>query len=289
MNNRNPLVSVIIPTCNRKNFIYTAILSIEMQQYDNIEIIIIDDSSKPQLDKSQLPKCRFSIKIIVNHEKLGGAISRNIGIKNSNGDYICFLDDDDEYLPNKINFLLHAFSNNKQADAIFGKIIKKSQPNRITPLNKVCNNKSKISSLSALKYLHTNSSLIKRSVFNNLMFHESLEKYQDTQIHSELIKRYNCYYFDTPVAIWNDNHGGIQITNMSSKENRIKSIINYQKYRNQMIILNCFNFHEKIKTKLSLINMYYKYHLLFQEMPSTRISKIDKFILNLLLLWKIKR
>lgn len=103
-------VSVIIPTYKRKTFfLERAIKSVLNQTYKNIEVIVIDDNASPELvqfrqEVSQLMERlrEFSIKYIQNNENLGGSLSRNVGIENSTGNYITFLDDDDRYLPDKV-------------------------------------------------------------------------------------------------------------------------------------------------------------------------------------------
>lgn len=102
------IVSVIIPTHNRKTLI-RALESVLDQDYPLIEIIIVDDNSNSpeyrEYTKQILSKYANYSNIIVlyNAQSLGGALSRNEGINVSKGDYIAFLDDDDWYLPSKIS------------------------------------------------------------------------------------------------------------------------------------------------------------------------------------------
>lgn len=105
-----PRVSVIIPTFKRtEKFVKRAIDSLVTQDYQNLEIIIIDDNAN--LDAKEYRENNKKLinsykddRIVYkeNNKNLGGSLSRNEGIKVSTGDYITFLDDDDEYLPNKI-------------------------------------------------------------------------------------------------------------------------------------------------------------------------------------------
>lgn len=98
-----PLVSVIIPTRNRSSLLSRALNSVLNQSYDNLEVIIIDDASEDdttkEVDKYR-PKFK-RLKYIRNNKQCGGAAARNIGIRNATGKYIAFLDDDDEWLPEK--------------------------------------------------------------------------------------------------------------------------------------------------------------------------------------------
>ena len=90
------LISVVIPIYNVQEFLPKCIDSVINQTYDNLEIILVDDGSPDDsgyiCDKYKAKDSR--IKVI--HKKNGGlSDARNVGIENSNGKYICFVDSDD--------------------------------------------------------------------------------------------------------------------------------------------------------------------------------------------------
>ena len=98
-----PKVSVILPFYNNPKETIRAIKSVKDQNYSNLEILIIDDGSDYR-DK-ELDSIAFNDNntlIIKNKKNMGPGYSRNIGIINSKGDYIAFLDSDDEWHPNKL-------------------------------------------------------------------------------------------------------------------------------------------------------------------------------------------
>lgn len=101
-----PKVTVIIPVYNAGKCIKRTIENIDEQTYGNIEIILIDDYSKDNsLDiiKNLLDgKITKEIKLIINKKNIGVAVSRNIGIKEATGRYICFQDADDLWDKDKI-------------------------------------------------------------------------------------------------------------------------------------------------------------------------------------------
>jgi len=95
-----PNVSVIIPTYKRANLVSQAIESVLAQTYTDYEIIVINDGS-PDNTKEVLDE--FEDKITTIHqENQGVASARNAGIRAAQGRYIAFLDDDDLWLPNKL-------------------------------------------------------------------------------------------------------------------------------------------------------------------------------------------
>ncbi len=98
-----PKVSVIIPTYKRAHFLKRAVESILAQSYQNIQVVVVDDNSNDPESREDTMKTmsEFSsddkVKYILSDKKLGGGPARNLGIENADGEYITFLDDDDEY------------------------------------------------------------------------------------------------------------------------------------------------------------------------------------------------
>ena len=105
-----PQVSVIVATYRRENELKRALESLKEQQFKNFETIIVDDNADLEFNnkvsavvnafKSENP--HMAVTLITNPENMGSAETRNIGINASKGEYITFLDDDDVYLPEKI-------------------------------------------------------------------------------------------------------------------------------------------------------------------------------------------
>ena len=101
----NKLISVIVTTCNRKQEILKRALdSVAAQTYRPIEmIVIIDQPSTAEELTDFLNRCYgSSVKVHANTEQMGACYSRNKGITLAKGEYIAFLDDDDEWLPKKL-------------------------------------------------------------------------------------------------------------------------------------------------------------------------------------------
>jgi glycosyltransferase involved in cell wall biosynthesis len=97
-----PQVSVIIPTHNRAEFLSAAVTSVLHQTFQDFDIWIIDDASQ---DATQEVIAGFTdprIHCIQNPSSQGDAGARNVGIRNSTGAYIAFLDDDDTWAPEKL-------------------------------------------------------------------------------------------------------------------------------------------------------------------------------------------
>lgn len=100
----NPLVSVVIPLYNCKEFIAETLRSVMDQTYSNIEIVVVDDGSKdcsPEIAQDMLRDWGGRY-VFFSQQNAGGCTARNKGIELSHGDYIQFLDNDDALRPEKI-------------------------------------------------------------------------------------------------------------------------------------------------------------------------------------------
>jgi glycosyltransferase involved in cell wall biosynthesis len=102
MNTNTPLVSVIVPTHNRPYLLRRAIRSILSQTYNNLEIIVVDDCPSNPVGHVIKSISDSRIRYVLHSSNKGVCGARNTGIDESNGEYISFLDDDDEWKTNKI-------------------------------------------------------------------------------------------------------------------------------------------------------------------------------------------
>lgn len=107
---KNCCVSVIVPTYRRTNVLQNALNSIAMQSFEDFEIVVVDDNAESSFNqevnkvincfKERFPK--INLLYIKNQSNEGSAEARNIGIRACGGEYVCFLDDDDLFLPDRI-------------------------------------------------------------------------------------------------------------------------------------------------------------------------------------------
>lgn len=108
------LISVVIPTFSRPDLLRRSLTSVLNQTYQNLEIIVVDDNVAQPENRQAVRNLVESlgdsrVRLIENRRPLGGAMTRNAGIEAAHSEYIAFLDDDDEYLPERIAKQLERF------------------------------------------------------------------------------------------------------------------------------------------------------------------------------------
>ena len=98
----DPLISVIVPTHNRQELLNEALSSILRQRSNDWECVVVDDGSDPPAEVPQDPR----IRIIRQDVARGPSRARNDGIRAARGKFICFLDDDDTFPPDRLDHVL---------------------------------------------------------------------------------------------------------------------------------------------------------------------------------------
>ena len=192
-------ISVIIPTYNRKKTLARAIQSVINQSLSPFEILIIDDGSNDGTE--EWVKENFqNIKYIYQNNR-GVSSARNIGIENANGDWVAFLDSDDEWLSNKLHEQVIAIESNPK--------IKFFHTNEIWIRNGVRVNQMKkhkkyggyiFEKCLDICRISPSSVLIQKEVFDNIgVFDESLRVCEDYDLWLRITSKYPVVFLDVPL------------------------------------------------------------------------------------------
>ena len=91
-------ISIVVPVYNSERYLGTCIQSLLSQTHDDLEVILVDDCSKDysyDIMRTMQKENPRKIKIIRNEQNKGAGASRNLGLEQTEGKYICFLDSDD--------------------------------------------------------------------------------------------------------------------------------------------------------------------------------------------------
>ncbi|MBI4773316.1 MAG: glycosyltransferase [Deltaproteobacteria bacterium] len=106
MNSDNPLVSIIVRTKNRPKLLLRAISSIASQDYRPIEVVLVNDGgAQPDPEAVRQAASGATIEVVSHERSKGRAQAANAGLAKARGEFICFLDDDDEFLPDHVSTL----------------------------------------------------------------------------------------------------------------------------------------------------------------------------------------
>lgn len=201
-------ISVVIPTYNRIELLKRSIDSVINQTIKPFEIIIVDDGSNDGTE-AMVKKKYDSLKLIKQKNK-GASAARNSGIKASSGEWICFLDSDDEWKNDKLEKQITAVANNSDykffhSNEIWiknGKRInqKKKHKKYGGDIFKKCLDMCRISPSSVL---------IDKSIFEEIgFFNENLVVCEDYELWLRICDKYEVFFIDEPLIIKYGGHQG---------------------------------------------------------------------------------
>lgn len=237
--NEKPLVSIIIPTYNRANFLPQTIKSALQQTYQNTEILIIDDGSTDntkQIVKKIQNKYK-KIKYFWQKNSGGAAKPKNKGIKKSKGDYIAVLDSDDEYYPNKIEEQIKIFKT-KQSKKLMAvgsyakEIYMDTKEERVF---KVPNYKEPLKELLKHDYMGSGSTMMyKKKLFDKIgHFDENLKSGQDAEMRIRIaVNGFGFHFAQKPLFKYKIHQQGMSESITAKKKSKdVEYIFNkYKKY-----------------------------------------------------------
>lgn len=238
-------ISVVIPSYNREFCLSRTLQSIYNQKINaEIEIILVDDASTDntsQLIKEHQNKGILPIKYIRNNKSVGGAVSRNLGAKYATGEYIAFLDSDDEWLPNHLESKISLIKNSG-FKGCYGTFYVTYGNNKIEKINflpkpKEINMANYI--LSGKGDARTSTFLFEKDAFEQVRFDENLKKHQDWDLAIRFDMKFGLILDENPtVIIHNDVYN-----RMSNSNNHEASQFFFEK-------------HEKLLTEYSKLKFY---------------------------------
>ena len=199
-----PLVSVIIPTYNRAQYICNAIDSVLAQTYRNIEVIVVDDGST---DDTRCILSRYGPNIrYVFQNNAGPSAARNNGITKARGRLIAFLDSDDIWLPEKLERQVQLIADSRDIGLVNCGYYAIDASGKITTGPTIMKN-YKNKKLFLKEFMVHNilcagvsGSLIKRDCFDKLgLFNEDLWAGEDWDMWLRIAKHYDVKFVEEPL------------------------------------------------------------------------------------------
>lgn len=186
----NPLISVVIPTRNRPLLVKRAVQSAFAQTFKDIEVLVVIDGldEATRLELAQIDDPRLRVIELPNSR--GGSGARNTGVTEAQGEWIAFLDDDDEWLPQKLELQLKTGSIPSHVFPIITcSLIARTPgsdyiwPRRALSLNEPISEYllTRNSLFRGEGSIQTSTFFVKRTFLLQNPFNESLVKHQDTE------------------------------------------------------------------------------------------------------------
>jgi glycosyltransferase involved in cell wall biosynthesis len=220
-----PLVSVVIPTYRRPDRLERALNSVCLQTYTNWELIVVDDNHPDCEDRfmtSELMQSYVSdgrIRYQKHKWNRGGGAARNTGICEAKGEFVAFLDDDDEWVPEKLERQLRLFkegckslglvyTGTRVIDVAAGTetIVKPVLRGDIFP------------AILARNRIGTTSTIMcrKEALIRAGLFDENFPAAQDYDLYIRIALQYHFDYLPDPLVV-RMKHSGERVTNLGNK------------------------------------------------------------------------
>ena len=218
-------ISVVIPSYNRKEFLKRSINSVNNQTIKPFEIIVVDDGSFDGTEA--MIKRNYDFIKFIKQKNKGVSAARNFGIKVSSGEWICFLDSDDEWKNDKLEKQIIAAKSNPDykffhSDEIWvknGKRInqKKKHKKYGGDIFDKCLDMCRISPSSVL---------IDKTIFDDVgIFNENLVICEDYELWLRICNKYSVFFINEPLIIKYGGHQGQLSYSVDSIEyHRIKAL-----------------------------------------------------------------
>ncbi|MEM1138015.1 MAG: glycosyltransferase family 2 protein, partial [Bacteroidota bacterium] len=190
-----PFFSIILPSYNRAHFLPKAIESVQSQIFENWELIVVDDGSKDDTKEVVSYYIQSDGRIrYIWQENAERSAARNNGIRQAKGEYICFLDSDDYYLPNHLSSFYKLIKEKELSKAFLfgntfedyrGKLLKVPVPHLPIKYN---------AEFFLLNTIGVPRACIHKKILEKYSFNTSVRVGEDTELWVRIAMKYPVYY-----------------------------------------------------------------------------------------------
>lgn len=198
-------VSVIIPTYKRPDTLDRAIRSVLDQSVKDVEVIVVDDNN-PDTEGRALTEAKMTqfaeeprVRYIKHERNKNGSAARNTGARAATGEWVAFLDDDDEYLPKKLESQLSALEGRDEEWACcYSKYATRKQGKEPVESNEHREGNLYLEALMREFHIASGSNLIvRKTAFDAINgFDESFIRNQDIEFLTRLLQKFKIAYSD---------------------------------------------------------------------------------------------
>jgi glycosyltransferase involved in cell wall biosynthesis len=207
MSARDSLVSVVIPTHNRAALLERALRSVLSQTYRHLEVIVVDDRSTDHTSRLLEEVRDPRVRMVTVDSRRGVAEARNRGIELASGRFIAFLDDDDEWLPRKVERQLAVFSGSAPPALVYtGLWMAQGTKRRYGVMQLGGEPFERL--LSFPGPITTSGFMVDRECVNGeLWFDPSVATFEDGELLLRISKRWPIAVIPEPLYVWHHHDG----------------------------------------------------------------------------------
>ena len=220
----NPFFSVVIPVFNREDLVEKVINCILNQTFKDFEIVVVDNFSTDNtvFKVQEIQKNHSNIKLICNPKNLERCISRNLGIKNSIGEYICFLDSDDFWLDCHLQEMYDLISQTKIKGLYFSNAFDSINFGSLT--ERICPELSKHPLFDYLLTYTFNPSRVSvhHSVLQEFDFDPDIPGLEDFDLWLRIATKYPVFQLDKRTVVYNIHEDSTTATELRKSDREIK-------------------------------------------------------------------
>jgi glycosyltransferase involved in cell wall biosynthesis len=219
--------SIIIPTYNRASFLGNTIVSVLQQNFWDWEVIIVDDGSLDNTEEVVKSFDDLRIKYLYkqNEER---SIARNYGIQQASGQYICFLDSDDEYYPDHLSSLYKKIESENFPVGVFntGMIEFRNGEKIPRPVFNSSEYKHPVYFVWE-KFMLPTSVCVHREILEKNKFPEQFHVWEDTHLWLRILIQYPFFQIENYSCQWNVHpEGTVEIAFNKVKSSHVKHYLN---------------------------------------------------------------
>lgn len=225
------LISVVIPTHNRSKLLKRAISSALNQTYNNIEIIVVSDGSTDATDSVMelINAQNENVKYISYNPGKGGNYARNIGIKAAKGEFVAFLDDDDEWHTDKLQKQINVFNSNSEIGLVCTGIHAVYENEKATTIfipQSPLDSSKKILLGNCIG--STTTVMVKSALIKQELFDENLEALQDYDLWIRICQKTKVGVVKEPCVEYYNYIGNNQVSQFTDRYKRATKRISHK-------------------------------------------------------------
>ena len=217
------MFSIVIPCYNREKFLTRSITSVLSQKFPIWKLVVVDDGST---DNTKEVVASFNDPRIsyIYQENAERSVARNKGIAHSTGDWICFLDSDDEYQPDYLQELAKFIENKKPSPCLIATGLI-TQQGQITKKKAFLALQKNVLEEIGSNFLIPTQVCVHRSVLEKDQFDVRFRLWEDTHLWLRIAAQYPVYQIEEYTAIQNLHEQGTVVQGM--KKIRLKDVVQY--------------------------------------------------------------